>query len=160
MTDVNNMSCCPTDNGEPNEVVIAGFGLPGRAAADELSRRGIRFCVIELNPQTVERCGRAHVPIIAGDCADPQVLERAGIAHAKLLILVVPDDHAAVATTVHARRLNPGIQILTRCQFTSTGIEAKTSGADDVIIAEQVVAREVIERLDSLISAAHIDKTH
>jgi voltage-gated potassium channel Kch len=129
------------------DVIIAGYGLPGRAAADTLCSRGISHCVIELNAATVERCTRSGTKIIQGDCRDPQVLRRAGIETAQEFVVLVPDEKAAVEATAQARQLNPTIRILTRCHYTSTGMEAKARGADDVIVAEQVVAAEVSRRL-------------
>ena len=41
-------------------VVIAGFGVPGRAVAELLAFSGIEHCVIELTPQTVERAAKGH----------------------------------------------------------------------------------------------------
>ena len=125
------------------EVIIAGFGLPGRVAAELLASRDIPFCVIELNAETVHRCVRVGTPIIVGDCADPEVLIRAGIKKAKTFIAVVPNEHAGLTATVEARRLNPSIRIITRCHYTSAGIEAKARGADEVVVAEQVVAAEI-----------------
>ena len=65
-----------------NHAIIAGFGVPGRAAADWLDDRGISHCVVELNPATVTRCGKSGVPIIAGDVCREDVLRQAGIEHA------------------------------------------------------------------------------
>lgn len=124
-------------------VIIAGFGVPGRVVADLLEARGLPFCVIELNPSTCERCQRARVPIIAGDVTDPQVLMNAGIDHASMFVVAIPDEKSALAATRNARELNPHIKIITRCHFTSAGFEARKRGADDVVIAEQVVAEEL-----------------
>jgi CPA2 family monovalent cation:H+ antiporter-2 len=131
------------------EVVIAGFGVPGREVADRLHGAGKAFCVIELNAATVQRCAKIDVPIIEGSCADPEVLIQAGIQRAKLFVIAIPEERAAVEATVHARRLNPSIRIITRCHYTSTGIEAKAKGADDVIVAEQCVAAEMSRWIES-----------
>ena len=42
-----------------------------------------------------------------------------------------------------ARQLNPTLKIISRTHYVSAGIEAKTRGADAVIVAEQVVAQEM-----------------
>jgi voltage-gated potassium channel Kch len=129
------------------EVIIAGYGLPGRAAADTLQTYHRSYCIVELNAATVQRCEKSHVPIIEGDCRDPEILRKAGIETAQLFIILIPDEHAALEATDQARRLNPRIQIITRCHYTSTGIEARARGATDVIVAEQVVAAEASRRL-------------
>jgi voltage-gated potassium channel Kch len=130
------------ENREP-EVIIAGFGLPGRVAAEYLAAHDVPFCVIELNPGTVHRCVRAGTPIIEGDCADPKVLIKAGIERAKTFIVVIPDEHNALEATLAGRRLNSTMRIITRCHYTSAGIEAKARGANDVVVAEHVVAAEI-----------------
>lgn len=133
----------------PTEVIIAGYGLPGRAVAEHLKTQNRNFCIIELNAATVHRCEKGHVPIIEGDCRDPQVLARAGIERARIIAITIPDEKAALEATAQARQLNAAIRIITRCHFTSTGIEARSRGADEVIIAEQLVAEAVAQRLDA-----------
>jgi monovalent cation:H+ antiporter-2, CPA2 family len=139
-------------------VVVAGFGVPGRVVADLLESRGLKYCVIELNPSTCERCQLGGVPIHAGDVTNPDVLREAKIESAAMFIVAIPDEKAALEATRQARLLNPHVKIITRCHFTSAGFEAKRRGADDVVIAEQVVATElaamVSERLSDVQQAA------
>jgi voltage-gated potassium channel Kch len=132
-----------------HKTIIAGYGVPGRAVAETLREKGVSYCIIELNPTTVHRCEKGHVPIIEGDCTDPAVLERAGIAQASLFVVMIPNEKAAVQATEVARRLNPALRIITRCHYTSTGIEARARGADEVVVSEIVVAAEVARLLSS-----------
>lgn len=129
--------------------IIAGFGVPGRAVAELLAGRNQPFCVIELNPKTVERCSHSGVRIIAGDVCDEQTLRRAGVERSVLLILAVPSDPAVLEAVRVARRLNPAIRILARCRFISSGMEAHRRGADEVIVEEQVVARELTRLMEA-----------
>lgn len=132
-----------------SHAVIAGFGVPGRAAAEIYKAAGISYCVIELNPSTVERCGHTGVPIIQGTVADEQTLRRAGVERADVLLLLVPDEKAVMAAIPLARKLNSAMKIVARCSYTSSGLEAHRIGADETIVAEQVVAREVQRLLDT-----------
>jgi voltage-gated potassium channel Kch len=136
--------CCLTSH-----AVIAGFGVPGRAAADAYRAAGVSFCVVELNPATVQRCEHVGVPIIEGDVADEATLLRAGVPQAEVLLLLVPNDKAVLAAIPIARRLNGQMKIIARCSYISSGLEAHRRGADETIVAEQVVAREVIRLLQS-----------
>jgi monovalent cation:H+ antiporter-2, CPA2 family len=128
--------------------IVVGFGVPGRAVADDLKRDHVPYCVLELNPETVARCGHAGVPIIEGHAADEGALRRAGIERAGLLVLAVPDEPAVLAAITVARRLNPTVRIIARCNFISAGMTARQRGADEVIVAEQVVA-------EAMASAVH-----
>ncbi len=131
-----------------NHAIIAGFGVPGRAAAEWLAEHNVPYCVVELNPQTVQRCGKSGTPIIAGSVADEKTLVSAGMEKAAQFIIAVPNDHAVLEAVVIARRLNPNVNIIARCAFTSIGLEAMRRGADKVIVAEQIVANEIVRTLD------------
>jgi len=133
----------------PGHAIIAGFGVPGRAVADVLADRQVPFCVIELNPRTVERCSHGGVRIIAGDVVDEAVLRQAGVEHSALLVLAVPSDVAVLEAIGVARRLNPRIRIIARCRFVSAGMQAHQLGANEVIIEEHVVANEMKRLLEA-----------
>ena len=123
--------------------VIVGFGLPGRAAINALEAAGVDCCVVELNAATVRRCARAGLPIIEGDAADPATLHRANVQSASRVILTLPDDAVTLRVIAEVRRLNPTARLIARMSFVSTGMKARAAGADEVIVAEQVVAEAV-----------------
>lgn len=123
--------------------VIAGFGLPGRAVADVLHTRGVPYCVIEINDQTVSRCLRAGVRIIEGDVTDLRTLDRAEIGRATLFVIAIPDEDVVLKAVTAARRLNPTMRIIARSHYMSAGMKATAAGADEVVIAEKVVAAEM-----------------
>lgn len=125
--------------------VVAGYGIPGRAVADQLSHGGVDVCVIELNAKTVERvCKTAihNLHVIVGDVSDEATLRRAGIETATLFVVTVPVDAAVLESVRLARRLNPSLHIMARCRYVSTALEAARRGANEVISEEQVVAEE------------------
>jgi CPA2 family monovalent cation:H+ antiporter-2 len=138
--------------GRRPHAIIAGFGLPGRAAAERFEAVGLPYCVIEINPQTVQRAAKSGVVIIEGDVAQEGTLRRAGIATAVVLVIAIPDENAAVEATNLAHRLNPATRIITRCHYTSKGLEAKSRGATEVVIAEQVAAVEMSRLTDAVLA--------
>jgi CPA2 family monovalent cation:H+ antiporter-2 len=133
-----------TGDGQPprGHAIIAGFGLAGREVANAAIARGMPVRVIELNNDTVRRCALAGLSIHKGDAADPAVLRAAGIADAALFAATMPNDHAVIEAVAQARLLNPRVRILARCDYTSNGMKAMRRGADEVVVAEQAVARE------------------
>jgi Trk K+ transport system NAD-binding subunit len=133
----------PGAAGREPYVVVAGFGLPGRSLVEFLVREQIEYVVIELNAQTCERAAAGGVHIISGSAADLQSLHKAEIERATLVALMVPNDEVVLASIVEIRRVNAGAHIIARCSFTSTGLEAVKRGADQSIVAEQVIAREL-----------------
>lgn len=123
-----------------NHAVIAGYGLPGRAVAEALREAGIAFCVIERNADTVRRCLRGGVRIISGDATDERTLREAGIERATLFAATMPNDQAVIDAVAQARRINASVRILARCEYMSNGLKATRKGADEVVVAERVVA--------------------
>jgi voltage-gated potassium channel Kch len=123
--------------------VIAGFGLPGRAAAEALEARGVPYCVIELNVQTVSRCLRGGMRIIEGDAADPEVLRRAEVERATLVVVAIPEEEVMLRVVELARGMNGTCRIVARSVFLSTGMRATAAGANEVVVAETLVAGEM-----------------
>ncbi len=133
-------------------VIIAGYGLPGRAVAEALDARNIDYFVLEQNISTVSRCAKTGVHIVEGDVTDPDVLKRAHIETASVLVIAIPDEKAALEATRVARQLNPKLKILSRAHYVSVGMEAKAAGADEVVVEEKIVALEMSRVLAKLLT--------
>ena len=133
-------------------VIIAGFGCGGRFIAEYLRKQRTLFVLVELNRETVSTQRELGVEAIYGNIADADVLRQAGIEKAAVLALTVPDEAAALEATEAARRINPDIHIMTATRHTSAGMKARQCGADDVIVAEQVVGNEFHRRISEFIS--------
>lgn len=127
-------------------VIIAGYGLVGRAVADRLINAGDRITVIEMNMQTVQRQQRLGRAFVFGDVSDPAVLDSAGLLEADALILTIPDEHAVAAACTTARAHRPDIFIVARASYMSRGVLARSLGANAVVVEEMVTA-EAMEKI-------------
>jgi CPA2 family monovalent cation:H+ antiporter-2 len=132
-------------------VIIAGFGIVGRAIADRFEVAGIPFIVVELNPSTVRRQSALGRPTIYGDICNPEVLESARVREADAVMLTIPDDDAVVRACHAIRAMNPRAFIAVRTSYLSSAFVASGAGADDVTVAEvataEAMAKQVIRRL-------------
>jgi voltage-gated potassium channel Kch len=126
-------------------VIVAGFGLPGRSLVELLRRSNIEYLVVELNPQTCQRVAAGGMAIVCGDAGNLEVLKSAGVEKATMVALMVPSEAVVLSAVSHVRKLNPTAHIIARCAFTSSGLEAVRRGANETIVAEQVVSRELDE---------------
>jgi voltage-gated potassium channel len=126
--------------------IVAGFGLPGRLVAETLHRQRMPFIIIDRNPETAERC--TTVQVVIGDIRDPATISRAAIERARLYVITIPDEEAIIAAIEQAKRLNPDVRIIARANYTSTGMKARQFGAVEVIIAEQLIAREMARAVE------------
>ena len=129
------------------KVIIAGFGLAGRWVADIFERHGVDYVVVEKNPGTIETQRKLGCKVVQGDISDEATLRAAGIETASILALTIPDEKAVLEATRLARKIKPEIYIVARTTYSSAGIQASQLGADEVIKAEQVVARQFYEML-------------
>ncbi len=141
--------------------IIAGYGLVGRAVADELRKMHVTSTIVEMNPSTVKRQATLGRPIIFGDISSPEILETAGIHDADALILTIPDEESVLRACKQARQMHPDIPIIARCNFVSQGVLAAGLGASGVVVEEMATAKEmervvaqVLSRLDDPVTAA------
>jgi voltage-gated potassium channel Kch len=137
------------------KVIIAGFGLAGRWVAEIFDRHNIEYVVVDENTETIEAQRKLNRQVVQGNIAEEEVLRTAGIEDASILILTIPDEDAVVRTTALARRIRPDLYIMARTTHASTGLRATQCGADEVIKAEQVVARQFYEMLLRKVVAAN-----
>lgn len=141
----------PVDCPKHGHVIIAGFGIVGRACADRFEVGNIPFVVVELNPSTVRRQTTLGRRIVYGDISNPEVLESVGIHGADAVVLTIPDDDAVLRACHAIKAINPNVFIAARTSYLSSAFMATGVGADDVTVAEvataESMAKQVIRRL-------------
>ncbi len=128
-------------------VIVAGFGVIGRAVADRLEISGVPFTIVELNSTTVDTQRRLNRHVVYGDVGSPEVLESAGIHDAEAVFLTVPDDDAIMRACQQIRRLAPHVFIVARTSYLSTAFAVQGAGADEVAIGEVAIAEDMARRV-------------
>lgn len=117
-------------------VIIAGFGLNGRNLAHVLKETGIKYVIIEMNPDTVKKEKLKGENIIYGDIGNYEVLKTALIRKAKVLVIAISDRSTSRRAVKVAKQLNPNINIIVRTRFVRETDELVKMGADMVIPEE------------------------
>lgn len=118
-----------------DHLLIIGFGVGGKNLAKVAKEAGIRYSILEANPDTVAKY-REHEPIKHGDASLPLILQHAGIQQARALAILTPDPAATRAITAIARKLNPQLFIVARTRFLSETKILRELGANRVIAEE------------------------
>ncbi|WP_267640014.1 NAD-binding protein [Haloarchaeobius amylolyticus] len=124
---------------EHERFVLVGLGEVGHAARSVIQEAGGEVV-------TVDVADRPEVDVV-GDGGSRAVLREAGVEEAGAIIVGVPDDSAALLTTVLAQSLNPDIEVLVRVSDADTTQKAFTAGADYVLSVPRVSARMVAKEL-------------
>jgi CPA2 family monovalent cation:H+ antiporter-2 len=124
--------------------VICGYGRVARELADAFEARGIRYLVIEYNPEIARDLRDQGIAVIYGDAANPFVLEHAHLDRARLLAILMPDATTAELATRHARAMNPRLDIVARGGGVGHLERLRQAGATEVVQPEFEAAQEVI----------------
>ena len=125
-------------------VVLCGFGRVGSAVGEALETFGIRFVVIERDPDIVRGLRSRGVPCLFGDAAQPRLLEEAGAARASLVVTALPEMDRAQLVVRGVRALNARVPILARAHSAAGRDGLAESGATEVIEPELEAAATLI----------------
>ncbi len=124
--------------------VVIGYGRVGSLVVDALKRLEQPFVVIEYADRRVEHLRREGIDAIIGNAATPELLEAGNIAEASRLFVAIPDAFEAGQIVGHARRMNPGLEIIARAHSDAEVTHLNAQGANTVIMGEREIARSMI----------------
>lgn len=126
-----------------SHTVLIGYGDTGRIAADALcaDSRTPRLVVIDTNPDILRLVPTHGGTAVLGDGANIDTLRIANAQNATQVIVAVSDDAAAVRIIAAVRWINAAATITTVVRDPQWRTLALQVGADQVIVAEQVVGR-------------------
>jgi len=136
-----------TEEPRRDHLIIVGYGINGRNLARTAQVAGIPFCIVELNPQLVRRARAAGEPVLFGDAAQPEILAHAGAEAGRVLVTAISDPVATRQIISVARRMNPGLHILSRTRYVDEVEELYRLGANDVIPEEFETSVEILARV-------------
>ncbi len=131
-------------------VIVAGFGLNGRNLTRVLKETGIKYIVIEMNPDTVRVEKGKGEKIIFGDVSKIDILRKVNIQNANVLVFAISDPGITRRALQLAKKLNPSIYTVVRTRYVNEIEELSKLGAD-VIIPEEFetslqIFRKVLEQ--------------
>lgn len=128
-------------------VILAGYGVAGRALATRLASEQVQVVVVDLNAGLVRAATKDGFPAYFGDVASPDVLEHLGLQRAREVVLLINDPGALERAVVSIRRNAPQVAILVRTRYQGEVARLSALGADAVIAAEVEAGRAVIEEV-------------
>lgn len=130
-----------------DHVIIIGFGIGGMHLAKTLKASDIPYCVLEMNPKTVQKYKKLGEPIYYGDGTSVEMLHKLGIKHAKMLVVVISDPSATRRIVQIARNENRNLYILVRTRYVAEVDELIKLGANEVIPEEFETSIEIFARV-------------
>jgi CPA2 family monovalent cation:H+ antiporter-2 len=128
-------------------VIIAGYGLNGRNLSRVLKETGIKYVIIEMNPETVKVEKAKGESIVYGDISKEEVLKSVNIEGAKTLVFSISDPITTKRALSTVKRLNPKLYIVVRTRFVSEIEELNKLGADSIIPEEFETSLEIFRKV-------------
>lgn len=119
-----------------DHVVVAGYGISGAEAIDELIARGTRpdrIVVIDCDPDALERAKAIGCAVIQGDATRDKVLQDVRIDEASAMIVSAGSDDTSILITLTARHLAPDLKISIAVRNEDNELLARQAGATTVI---------------------------
>jgi CPA2 family monovalent cation:H+ antiporter-2 len=129
-----------------DHVVIVGCGRVGRHIAETLGKLDIPRLVIEADPIRVDKLREIGVPVLYGEAGNSEIMEHAALGRARALVVTLPDDAAALAVVITARKIAPGIHIVARASTWDGARQLKADGAGEVVRPELEGGVEIVRR--------------
>ncbi|MDP1836784.1 MAG: cation:proton antiporter [Chlamydiales bacterium] len=137
----------PPEERFKNHVVIIGYGVCGRNLAWAARQSGIRYVILDVNPDTVRRERALGEPIFFGDATNEAVLEQVDIHDARAVAIAVNDPVASRRMVEVIRHENPHVYLITRTRYLHELQPIRDLGADDVIAEEFETSIEIFTRV-------------
>ncbi|MCI0511311.1 Kef-type potassium/proton antiporter (CPA2 family) [Chromohalobacter marismortui] len=118
---------------ETPSVLIAGLGRFGQMVARVLKLQGINFTALDPNIAQVEFIRRFGSRIYYADAARLDVLRSAGLPQAKMLVIAVDDEEAALTIARMVRSHYPQVKIFARARNRHHAWQLMELGVDTVV---------------------------
>ncbi|MEE9555121.1 MAG: cation:proton antiporter [candidate division Zixibacteria bacterium] len=132
-------------------IIIGGFGFAGLTLATALKECGIRYLIVDINPENVQKAAALGHPAFFGDVSSSEVLRKLEITSAAELILVINDPTALERAIIAAREISSDVHIVVRTGYLLDIEPLTKAGAQAVVPSE----RESAARVTSLVLSRH-----
>jgi voltage-gated potassium channel len=113
--------------------IVCGFGRVGRRIAEEFSRAGAPFVVLDFNASAIAAARERDVPFLEGNGTDDEDLARAGLQRARGLVAASDDDADNLYIALSARAAKPDLLIVARASNEDAAKKLQLAGANRVV---------------------------
>lgn len=130
-----------------NHIVIVGFGINGKNVAKAAKQAGIRYVIIELDPELISEAKLQDEPIVFGDASDETILHHVEIEDARVIVVAISDPEATKKIIGTIRKINLTAHIIVRTRYVREVDALMHVGADEVIPEEFETSIEIFTRV-------------
>lgn len=129
---VNALTIAPEDDSAGN-VLVAGYGMVGRSVVETLKDAGVTHTIVDTSPDE-------DVDIV-GDISDPAIRDQLPLETARVVVLALDDDTAALYAAVALEGIAPETEVFARVNAVENRKKLYQSGAEYVLALSTVTGR-------------------
>lgn len=118
---------------EKGTVIIAGLGRFGQVVNRLVRSAGFEAVVVDNSMSTVQSMRKFGFRGFFGDPTRPDLINAAGLEEARVLVVAVDDQPAAVKLVRYARKARPDLHIVARAHDRAHVHELLDAGANDIV---------------------------
>lgn len=131
-----------------DHVIVIGFGSLGRLVSDRLRAAGQTVLIVNRTEAESTLASELGYVVVQGDAGtDESVLDRSGLDRAQALVITTEDPDRKLAITLMAHARNPKLRIAVTGNNSQRGALLQRAGATEIVVAEDLIAGALVERL-------------
>jgi CPA2 family monovalent cation:H+ antiporter-2 len=134
--------------------IVVGYGVVGATILKAIAEDNRDFLLIEDNSGRVAEARSSGIDTLPGNAVREETLKLANIAGAKRLFVAVPETFESGAIISAARKLNPGLLIITRAHTDTDKQHLLERGASEVVVGAVEIARTMVSHVAEDTSSA------
>ncbi len=127
--------------------IVCGFGRVGRGAAQELTRAGVPFVVIDNKEERVTRAIKAGMIAVLADATHDESLREVGVDRAEGLIATLASDADNLFVTLSAKTLNQSLKICARVAEEESEQKMRRAGAEFVFAPYDITGHRMAQAM-------------
>ncbi|MDR3322766.1 MAG: monovalent cation:proton antiporter-2 (CPA2) family protein [Zoogloeaceae bacterium] len=120
--------------------IICGFGRNGQFLARFLTREGVNYVALDLDPERVRAAAAAGESVVFADATRRESLLAAGLQRASVVIVSVDDLRGAEKILHHVRDYRPDLPVVVRSQDERDFERLSKAGATEVVSTSMEVS--------------------
>ena len=137
-----------------DHVIVAGYGLAGRAVCRALKAAEVPYVAVDVNPDKVHEALLSEDRAVLGDITQKEVLQELGCKNARLVVLNINDPRAAELAVSTIRAGAPDTTLIVRAQYELDKDLLREAGATEVITAEAMASAAIVRASLAALPAA------
>lgn len=130
-----------------NHFIVCGAGQTARYVIEELHITKRPFVVIEKDETRIQDLMNQNILCLQGDASHDAILLLAGVERAKGFLTALQTDAENLFVVITARRLNPGLRVISRAVEEESEQKLKLAGADSVVLPKSIGGLRMVSEM-------------